>query len=55
MPGWKTMLKVAGVTMAVMLGMNYLASMNSTARKIIKKSVVSPVGNSNNSSTTISV
>ena len=45
MPGIKTILKMALVTMGTMWTVNYLASMNPTIRKLVKGSVVAPVTN----------
>jgi len=45
MPGYKSILKMALVTMGTMWALNQLAAMNPMARKLIKGSVVAPVTN----------
>ena len=52
---WKSMLKMALITMGVMFVANQASAMNSTLRRVLKGNVVSPVGNASNSSTTIAV
>lgn len=52
---WKSILKMMAITCAVMWSMNRLAAINPTARRLIKRSVVTPVGNQNQTSTVVGV
>ena len=45
MPGIKSIMKMALVTMATMFALNQIAAMNPMARKLIKGTVVAPVTN----------
>ena len=43
MPSWKTIFRIALITVGTMFVMNQLAGMNATARKLIRGSSVSVV------------
>lgn len=45
MPGLKSIMKMALVTMGTMWALNQVAAMNPMARKLIKGTVVAPVTN----------